>query len=151
MAGPTPDLDLDVNAAVGHLLGQQADIQARLAALLGSRHVFHHGLSLPEELDMLRHKLRVLESVVDHHGMSACFSVSVSVRSICLFVFDDAPSHLSPTLSVPLSLLLASLSLIRPLQHAFHTPHVRPLLTSICVRAWAHALCARVFPSFPPS
>lgn len=74
MAGPTPDLDLDGDSAVGRLLDQQADIQARLAALLGSRHVSHHGLSLPGEVDMLRHKLRVLESVVDHHGMSACFS-----------------------------------------------------------------------------
>ncbi|KAL6911166.1 hypothetical protein GGI43DRAFT_379095 [Trichoderma evansii] len=71
MAGPTPDLDLDVDSAVGHLLDQQADIQARLAALLGSHHVSHHGLSLPEELDMLRHKLRVLESVVDHHGLAS--------------------------------------------------------------------------------
>ncbi|PNP42981.1 hypothetical protein TGAMA5MH_05729 [Trichoderma gamsii] len=84
MAGPTPDLDLDVDAAVGYLLDQQADIQARLAALLGPRHGCHShspspslslslSLSLPGELDMLRHKLRVLESVVDRH---ACLSLS---------------------------------------------------------------------------
>lgn len=97
MAGPTPDLDLDVDAAVGHLLDQQADIQARLAALLGPRHGCRSrsrsrspgpspglSLSLPGELDMLRHKLRVLESVVDHHGMSFCLHVAQSRLRFCL-------------------------------------------------------------------
>ncbi|KAH6610898.1 zinc finger protein [Trichoderma cornu-damae] len=68
-SGPTPDLDVD--SAIRQLRDQQADIQARLAALLGSHHVFQHGLNLPEELDMLRHKLRVLEDVVDHHGLAS--------------------------------------------------------------------------------
>ncbi|RFU72379.1 zinc finger, c2h2-type integrase, dna-binding [Trichoderma arundinaceum] len=68
-SGPAPDLDVD--QAIRQLLDQQADIQARLAALMDARHVFHQGLDLSEELDMLRHKLRVLEHVVDHHGLAS--------------------------------------------------------------------------------
>ncbi|UKZ78001.1 hypothetical protein TrVFT333_005735 [Trichoderma virens FT-333] len=36
-----------------------------------AHHVFQHGLNLPEELEMLRHKLRVLEDVVDRHGLAS--------------------------------------------------------------------------------
>jgi hypothetical protein len=65
---------LDTDSAVD----QRADIDVR--------HVFHHGLNLPEELEMLRHKLRVLQDVVDHHGMSPCFSLSVRPIYLCLSV-----------------------------------------------------------------
>lgn len=120
MARPTPDLDLDVDAAVDHLLDQQADIQARLAALLGPRHGCHSrsrsrspglSLSLPRELDMLRHKLCVLESVVDRHGMSVYLSVSLHVAQSLTM-----PRLIAPQLYLSPSLPLASLSLICPLQ-----------------------------------
>jgi hypothetical protein len=55
----------DVDVAIRQLLNQQADIQSRLSALLAAQ----HGLDMPVEMDMLRHKLRVLEDLVDRHGM----------------------------------------------------------------------------------
>lgn len=59
-AHATPDIDI----AIRQLLDQQADVQARLAALLATQ----HGFNPPVELNMLRHKLQVLENVADHHG-----------------------------------------------------------------------------------
>ncbi|KAK5987648.1 hypothetical protein PT974_11780 [Cladobotryum mycophilum] len=75
MSDPGPDIDID--HAIRQLLDQQAGIQARLATLLGAYHHGHqhagqgyghshshsHGLDLPRELDMLRHKLCVLEGL----------------------------------------------------------------------------------------
>ncbi|PNY26039.1 Uncharacterized protein TCAP_04024 [Tolypocladium capitatum] len=60
-----PDSRGDIDAAIRRLLDQQADIRARLAVLVAAQ----HGLDLPQELDMLRHKLRVLRALVDHHGL----------------------------------------------------------------------------------
>lgn len=60
-----PDSRADIDGAIRRLLDQQADIRARLAVLVAAQ----HGLDLPQELDMLRHKLRVLRGLVDHHGM----------------------------------------------------------------------------------
>lgn len=55
----------DLGVAIRQLLNQQADIQSRLSVLIAAR----HGLEIPVELDMLRHKLRVLEDLADHYGM----------------------------------------------------------------------------------
>ncbi|KND90441.1 hypothetical protein TOPH_04895 [Tolypocladium ophioglossoides CBS 100239] len=60
-----PDSRGDIDGTIRRLLDQQADIRARLAVLVAAQ----HGLDLPQELDMLRHKLRVLRALVDHHGM----------------------------------------------------------------------------------
>lgn len=57
----------DVDVAIRQLLDQQADIQTRLAALLATA---HRRLDPALELDMLRHKVRILETVVDRHGAS---------------------------------------------------------------------------------
>ena len=62
MAAPSSRADVD--GAIRRLLDQQADIRAKLAVLVAAQ----HGLDLPQELDMLRHNLRVLRDVVDHHG-----------------------------------------------------------------------------------
>ncbi|KAF6833810.1 zinc finger protein [Colletotrichum musicola] len=60
---PDPALD----SAIRQLLDQQAEIQAKLAALLPVK----YGPNLKMELSMLRHKLRVLQSYSDHHRISA--------------------------------------------------------------------------------
>lgn len=62
MSGLEASLDLDV--FIRELLNQQAEIQARLAALL----VTQHGFNATSELDMLRHKLHVLENIASHRG-----------------------------------------------------------------------------------
>lgn len=69
-----PDLDV----AIRQLLHQQADIQSRLSVLLAAQ----HGLEMPLELDMLRHKLRVLEELVDHYGMLMFFHQITRVHSL---------------------------------------------------------------------
>jgi hypothetical protein len=56
-----PELDVTIR----QLLNQQADIQSRLSILIAAQ----HGLELSVEVDMLRHKLRVLQDLVDRHGM----------------------------------------------------------------------------------
>lgn len=61
MAADLTDPGLD--SAIRQLLDQQAEIQARLAALLPAK----YGLNAKLELDMLRHKLRVLQAYSDHH------------------------------------------------------------------------------------
>lgn len=59
---PTSD-DPDLDPAIRHLLDQQAEIQAKLAALLPRK----HGLDIKAELQMLRHKLQVLEAYADNN------------------------------------------------------------------------------------
>ncbi|EFQ28731.1 zinc finger protein [Colletotrichum graminicola M1.001] len=60
---PDPGLD----GAIRQLLDQQADIQARLAALLPAK----YGPNVKLELDMLRHKLRVLQAYSETHRLSS--------------------------------------------------------------------------------
>jgi regulator of replication initiation timing len=55
-----PALDL----AIKQLLDQQAEIQAKLAALLPEK----YGPNVKLELEMLRHKLSVLQAYADHHS-----------------------------------------------------------------------------------
>lgn len=62
MSAPASSVDID--GAIRHLLVEQAAIQSRLAVLVASQ----HGLDLPLELDMLRHKLRIVKALVDEHG-----------------------------------------------------------------------------------
>ncbi|KHN98533.1 Zinc finger, C2H2-type/integrase, DNA-binding protein [Metarhizium album ARSEF 1941] len=57
----------DLGIAIRHLLNQQADIQSRLSVLIAAQ----HGLEIPLELDMLRHKLRVLEHLVDRYDLAS--------------------------------------------------------------------------------
>ncbi|KAM4059392.1 zinc finger protein [Hirsutella rhossiliensis] len=57
---------VDIDGAIRHLLDEQAAIQSRLAVLVAAQ----HGLDLPLELDMLRHKLRVVKALVDQHGLA---------------------------------------------------------------------------------
>ncbi|QLI74591.1 uncharacterized protein G6M90_00g109390 [Metarhizium brunneum] len=57
----------DLGVAIRQLLNQQADIQSRLSVLIAAR----HGLEIPVELDMLRHKLCVLEDLADHYDLAS--------------------------------------------------------------------------------
>jgi len=66
------ELDLDIR----QLLDQQADVQARLAALLAKQ----HGFSSPLELGMIRHKLHVLESLAAQYGLSSYIPVISAVE-----------------------------------------------------------------------
>ncbi|KAF5494073.1 Metallothionein expression activator [Colletotrichum fructicola] len=63
--------DPAVDTAIRQLLDQQAEIQARLAALLPAK----YGPNVKLELDMLRHKLRVLQTYSDHHQISSSIPV----------------------------------------------------------------------------
>ncbi|TQN66448.1 hypothetical protein CSHISOI_08967, partial [Colletotrichum shisoi] len=60
---PNPGLD----SAIRQLLDQQADIQARLAALLPTK----YGPNVKLELNMLRHKLRGLQAYSEVHRLSS--------------------------------------------------------------------------------
>ncbi|GAB0132343.1 hypothetical protein EsDP_00000783 [Epichloe bromicola] len=56
-----------IDVAIRQLLDQQAHIESRLSTLLYAQ----HGLNLPVELDMLRHKVQILENLVVHHDLTA--------------------------------------------------------------------------------
>ncbi|KAH6630659.1 hypothetical protein B0J18DRAFT_407882 [Chaetomium sp. MPI-SDFR-AT-0129] len=58
--------DPSLDPAIKQLLDQQAEIQARLAALLPQK----YGPNVKLELDMLRHKFRVLRAYADDHQLS---------------------------------------------------------------------------------
>lgn len=62
-ADPQNLSDPALDSAIRQLLDQQAEIQAKLAALLPVK----YGPNVKMELSMLRHKLRVLQSYSDHH------------------------------------------------------------------------------------
>lgn len=55
---PSPCDPPDLDSTVRQLLDQQAEIKAKLAALLPQK----YGPNIKAELDMLRHKLQVLEA-----------------------------------------------------------------------------------------
>jgi hypothetical protein len=59
LSAPDPTLD----DTIRQLLDQEAEIRAKLATLLPVR----YGPNPKLELDMLRHKVRVLEAYADHH------------------------------------------------------------------------------------
>jgi hypothetical protein len=65
VTAPAPHQHHDpaLDPAIKQLLDQQAEIQARLAALLPQR----YGPNIKMELEMLRHKLRVLRAYADDH------------------------------------------------------------------------------------
>ncbi len=58
---PVQQYDTPLDPAIKHLLDQQAEIQARLAVLLPQK----YGPNTKVELEMLRHKLRVLRAYAD--------------------------------------------------------------------------------------
>lgn len=58
---PRQQYDPALDPAIKHLLDQQAEIQARLAALLPQK----YGPNVKLELEMLRHKLHVLRAYAD--------------------------------------------------------------------------------------
>lgn len=60
---PPQHYDPALDPAIKQLLDQQAEIQARLAALLPQK----YGPNVKVELEMLRHKLRVLRAYADDH------------------------------------------------------------------------------------
>ncbi|KAK3363043.1 hypothetical protein B0T25DRAFT_595969 [Lasiosphaeria hispida] len=63
---PPPPYDPSLDPAIKHLLDQQAEIQAKLAALLPQK----YGPNIKVELDMLRHKHRVLQAYADELQLS---------------------------------------------------------------------------------
>ena len=58
-----PPHDASLDPAIKHLLDQQAEIQAKLAVLLPQK----YGPNIKVELQMLRHKYRVLRAYADDH------------------------------------------------------------------------------------
>lgn len=64
MSGAGNDSASDLDLAIRQLLDQQAHIQSRLSVLLAAQ----QGVDMAVEVDMLRHKLRVLEDLVQRHG-----------------------------------------------------------------------------------
>lgn len=64
MSGTGVEYAPGIDVAIRQLLNQQAHIESRLSTLLYAQ----HGLDLPVELDMLRHKVQILENLVLHHG-----------------------------------------------------------------------------------
>ncbi|KAK4245294.1 hypothetical protein C7999DRAFT_34354 [Corynascus novoguineensis] len=65
-APPAQHYDPALEPAIKQLLDQQAEIQARLAALLPQK----YGPNIKLELEMLRHKLRVLRAYADDNNLS---------------------------------------------------------------------------------
>ncbi|KAK3311173.1 uncharacterized protein B0T15DRAFT_385537 [Chaetomium strumarium] len=63
---PHQQVDAARDSTIRQLLDQQAEIQARLAALLPQQ----YGPNIKVELEMLRHKLRVLRAYADDHKLS---------------------------------------------------------------------------------
>lgn len=61
---PAQHYDPALEPAIKQLLDQQAEIQARLAALLPQK----YGPNIKLELEMLRHKLRVLRAYADDNS-----------------------------------------------------------------------------------
>lgn len=105
---PPPPYDPSVDPAIKALLDQQAEIQAKLAALLPQK----YGPNIKAELEMLRHKLRVLRAYADDNRES-CVSFPFHLSS---------PTSLdrrlrSPASSVSLSLSRRLWSPFRPLSH----------------------------------
>ncbi|KAF4594533.1 Zinc finger, C2H2-type/integrase, DNA-binding protein [Ophiocordyceps camponoti-floridani] len=56
----------DIDGDIRRLLDEQAAIQSQLAFLMAAQ----QRLDLPLEVDMLRHKLRVFKTLVEHHGLT---------------------------------------------------------------------------------
>ena len=69
--------DPSLDPAIKALLDQQADIQAKLAALLPQK----YGPNLAVELDNLRHKLRVLRVYADDNRKFPCGFLLCSLSS----------------------------------------------------------------------
>ena len=69
--GCAPNIDV----AIRQLLDQQAELQSRLDTLLAAQ----RGVDVPLELDMLRHKLNVLQNVVDRNGK---FNIESSIQNL---------------------------------------------------------------------
>ncbi len=67
-APPHQQYDPGLEPAIKQLLDQQAEIQARLAALLPQK----FGPNIKLELDMLRHKLQVLRAYADDNRELPC-------------------------------------------------------------------------------
>ncbi|KAG5992551.1 hypothetical protein E4U54_003603, partial [Claviceps lovelessii] len=67
MSGTVADSAPGVDVAIRQLLDQQDHIQSRLSMLLSAQST----LDLPMEVDMLRHKLQILEDLVHHHDLTA--------------------------------------------------------------------------------
>ncbi|KAK1757700.1 transcriptional regulator STP4 [Echria macrotheca] len=63
---PPPPYDPSLEPTIKHLLDQQAEIQAKLAVLLPQK----YGPNIKVELEMLRHKLRVLLAYAEDHHLS---------------------------------------------------------------------------------
>lgn len=63
---PAPQYDPSLDPTIKHLLDQQAEIQAKLAVLLPQK----YGPNIKVELEMLRHKHRVLRAYADENQLS---------------------------------------------------------------------------------
>ncbi|KAK4071202.1 uncharacterized protein Triagg1_6233 [Trichoderma aggressivum f. europaeum] len=93
------------------------------------RHVFQHGLNLSEELEMLRHKLRVLDDVVDHHVLSGCLAWSPALTPMCASVYMYG---LMPCPASRVTPFMSDIEEARAIQHRCEC------LEAACVRDTAH-------------
>lgn len=84
-----PPYDPALDPAIKQLLDQQAEIQAKLAQLLPQK----YGPNIKIELEMLRHKLLVLEAyATDNRELLFVTSTSASACMLCsstIFVFPS--------------------------------------------------------------
>lgn len=99
--------DPSLDPAIKQLLDQQAEIQARLATLLPQK----YGPNVKVELDMLRHKFRVLRAYADDHREPPFFlpypSSSLCRAFVqCLFIPLSLALSLALFLSICVSLSL---------------------------------------------
>ncbi|KAG5926211.1 hypothetical protein E4U53_003122, partial [Claviceps sorghi] len=76
MSGTVADSAPGVDVAIRQLLDQQDHIQSSLSMLLSAQSC----LDLAMEVDMLRHKLQILEDLVHHHDLTAKIPVLSSAE-----------------------------------------------------------------------
>ncbi|CCC06246.1 unnamed protein product [Sordaria macrospora k-hell] len=133
---PSVPYDPSLDPAIKHLLDQQAEIQAKLAALLPQK----YGPNIKVELDMLRHKYRVLRAYADNENLSSDKIPVLSdieearslqyqcecIESACLEHGRSPPSRLSCLESVlnspvlPLGVDLGDPRFVDMLKYAFY-------------------------------
>lgn len=85
---PHQQYDPALDPAIKQLLDQQAEIQARLAALLPQK----YGPNVKLELEMLHHKLRVLRAYAEDNRESIITFLALWFSPNPIFYFHQPPS-----------------------------------------------------------
>ncbi|KAK4117218.1 hypothetical protein N656DRAFT_22931 [Canariomyces notabilis] len=111
-----PHYDPSLDPAIKHLLDQQAElqakhaeVQAKLAALLPQK----YGPNIKVELEMLRHKHRVLRAYADDNREPSCFLLSHVTPDDRSFHPIFAPLSPQPYLMPPIRIVRQYSTLVR--------------------------------------